>query len=125
SGTVGGATILPGWVGIDVAGELERRLQMPVHLDNDANLGALAESVLGAGRDAQEMTYLMLSSGIGAGLILGGRLYRGAGGTAAAEDMRIVPGALADRAELLGALVLVVGQSDRALTGRAREAVGR
>src|SRR3954451_20690426 len=82
SGTVGGATILPGWMGIDVAGELERRLEMPVHVDNDANLGALAESVLGAGRDAGEMAYLMLSSGIGAGLILGGRLYRGAGGTA-------------------------------------------
>src|SRR3954464_9606016 len=82
NGTVGGATILPGWVGIEVAAELEQRLEMPVHVDNDANLGALAESVLGAGRDAGEMAYLMLSSGIGAGLILGGRLYRGAGGTA-------------------------------------------
>src|SRR3954462_6759465 len=81
-GTVGGSTILPGWAGIEVAAELERRLEMPVHVDNDANLGALAESVLGAGRDASEIAYLMLSSGIGAGLILGGRLYRGAGGTA-------------------------------------------
>src|SRR3954462_3528839 len=81
-GTVGGSTILPGWSGIEVAAELERRLEMPVHADNEANLGALAESVLGAGRDASEIAYLMLSSGIGAGLILGGRLYRGAGGTA-------------------------------------------
>src|SRR3954471_24243733 len=81
-GTVGGSTILPGWAGIEVAAELERRLEMPVHVDNDANLGALAESVLGAGRDASEIAYLMLSTGIGAGLILGGRLYRGAGGSA-------------------------------------------
>src|SRR5213078_1171206 len=82
SGTVGSSTLLPGWVGIEVAAELERRLEVPVHVDNDANLGALAESVLGAGRNASEMVYLMLSSGIGAGLILGGRLYRGARGTA-------------------------------------------
>src|SRR4051794_15317890 len=82
TGTVDGATILPGWVGIDVAAELEQRLEMPVHVDNDANLGALAESVLGAGRDASEIVYIMLSAGIGSGLILGGRLYRGAGGTA-------------------------------------------
>jgi predicted NBD/HSP70 family sugar kinase len=44
---------------------------------------------------------------------------------AAAEAARIVAGALGARAELLGALVLVIGQSDRALSGRTREAVGR
>lgn len=82
TGTVGSATILPGWVGIHVAEELSARLEMPVHIDNDANLGALAEFVLGAGRGAREMVYLMLSSGIGAGLVLDGRLYRGVGGTA-------------------------------------------
>src|SRR3954468_21980718 len=240
NGTVGGSTILPAWAGIDVAAELERRLEMPVHVDNDPNLGALAESVLGAGRDASEIVYIMLSTGIGAGLILGGRLYRGAGGTAgeighvlvdeqgpmcrcgnrgcletfagagalvellrrshgdafsveamvdaaiagdpacqrvladagrivggpvaalcnqfnpelvvvggrlapagelvlgplreavrryaipaAAETARIVPSELGPRAELLGALVLVIGQSERALAGRSREAVGR
>jgi predicted NBD/HSP70 family sugar kinase len=77
-----GSTVLPGWMGIDVQVELEQRLCMPVHLENDANLGGLAESVLGAGRGASEMLYVMLSSGIGAALILGGRLYRGSGGTA-------------------------------------------
>jgi predicted NBD/HSP70 family sugar kinase len=77
-----GSTVLPGWVGIDVQVELEQRLGLPVHVENDANLGGLAESVLGAGRGASEMVYLMLSSGIGAALILGGRLYRGSGGTA-------------------------------------------
>ena len=43
---------------------------------------------------------------------------------AAAEEVRVVPGALEERAELLGALVLVVGRSDRALSGRLRAAVG-
>ena len=239
TGVVGSTTIMPGWVGLDVTGELEQRLGVPVHIDNDANLGALAESVLGAGRDVREMVYVMLSSGIGAGLVLGGRLHRGAHGTAgeighvlvneqgpicrcgnrgcletyagavalcdllrashgdltpermielaqegdpacrrvigdsarivgqvvaalcnqlnpervvvggtvspagelvlepmrdvvrryaipaAADDAQVVQGALGERAELLGALILVVGQSDRAFSGRVRAAVGR
>jgi predicted NBD/HSP70 family sugar kinase/biotin operon repressor len=82
SGVVGSMTILPSWVGVDVASWLSERLGVPVQVENDANLGALAESVLGAGRGATEMAYLMLSSGIGGGLILGSRLYRGARGTA-------------------------------------------
>jgi predicted NBD/HSP70 family sugar kinase len=77
-----GSNILPGWVGLDPAAELSERLGLPVHIDNDANLGALAEYVLGAGQGAQEIAYLMLSSGIGAGLIFGGSIYRGATGTA-------------------------------------------
>jgi predicted NBD/HSP70 family sugar kinase len=53
-----------------------------VHVDNDANLGALAEVALGAGVGARDAVYLMVSGGIGAGLILGGEIYRGTGGTA-------------------------------------------
>jgi predicted NBD/HSP70 family sugar kinase len=82
TGRVGSATILPSWVDIDAASVLSERLGVPVAVENDANLGALAESVLGAGRGASEMAYVMLSSGIGGGLILGGRLYRGARGSA-------------------------------------------
>jgi len=82
TGQVSSSTILPGWVDIDVGSWLSERLGVRVEVDNDANLGALAESVLGAGRDATEMAYVMLSSGIGGGLILGGRLYRGARGMA-------------------------------------------
>jgi predicted NBD/HSP70 family sugar kinase len=82
SGLISSTTILSGWVGVDVSSWLGEHLGVPVHVDNDANLGALAESVLGAGRGASEMAYVMLSSGIGGGLILGGRLYRGARGSA-------------------------------------------
>ena len=56
------------------ASELRRRLDTPVMVDNDANLGALAEAAFGAGRDAGDLIYLKVSSGIGAGLILNGRL---------------------------------------------------
>jgi predicted NBD/HSP70 family sugar kinase len=82
TGVVGSAAILPGWVGVAAADEMRRRLELPVAVDNDANLGALAEAAFGAGRDASDMIYLKVSSGIGAGLILNGRLYRGTAGLA-------------------------------------------
>ena len=44
------APILPGWQALDPAAELEERLGVPVHIDNDANVGALGELTFGAGR---------------------------------------------------------------------------
>jgi predicted NBD/HSP70 family sugar kinase len=82
TGAVGSSSILPGWVGVDAAAELERRLRLPVHVENDANLGALAEFVWGSGQGHSDVVYIKLSSGVGAGLLLGGRLHEGAGGTA-------------------------------------------
>jgi predicted NBD/HSP70 family sugar kinase/biotin operon repressor len=82
AGTVHTGKILPGWTGVRPADELAARLGLHVHLDNDANLGALAEVTLGAGVGARDAIYLMVSGGVGAGLILGGELYRGTGGTA-------------------------------------------
>src|SRR3954467_9757759 len=81
-GTVGSSAILPGWIGMTATQELQKRLDIPVMVDNDANLGALAEAAFGAGRDAGDLIYLKVSSGIGAGLILNGRLYRGSSGLA-------------------------------------------
>jgi predicted NBD/HSP70 family sugar kinase len=81
-GVIGSSAILPGWVGVAAAEEMRGRLDVPVVVDNDANLGALAEFTHGAGRGASDIVYLKVSSGIGAGLILGGRLYRGWGGMA-------------------------------------------
>ena len=82
TGTVGSTSILPGWVGVEAAHAMSDRLSLPVRVDNDANLGALAEHVWGAGEGVKDMIYLKLATGIGAGLVLGGRLYVGAGGTA-------------------------------------------
>ena len=82
TGVVGSTTILPGWAGIAAAEEMRRRIDLPILVDNDANLGALAEAAFGAGRGAKDLVYLMMSSGIGAGLVLNGRLYRGAEGLA-------------------------------------------
>jgi predicted NBD/HSP70 family sugar kinase len=82
TGTVGSGSILPGWVGVRAAAEMERRLGLPVTVENDANLGALGEALFGAGRDVDELVYLKMSSGIGAGIVIGGRIHHGAGGTA-------------------------------------------
>jgi predicted NBD/HSP70 family sugar kinase len=77
-----GSTVLPNWAGVRAGEELSRRLEIPVELDNDANLGALAEVSFGAGRGLADVVYVMMSAGVGAGLVLGGRLYHGATGIA-------------------------------------------
>ena len=82
TGRIGSSAILPGWVGVTVAADMSERLRLPVHVDNDANLGALAELHWGAGKGCDALVYLKVATGIGAGLVMFGRLYRGAGGTA-------------------------------------------
>jgi predicted NBD/HSP70 family sugar kinase len=81
-GEVGDSAILPGWIGSRPAQLIEAELGMPVRVENDANLGALAEIVWGAGRDHADVVYLKVSTGVGAGLVLNGRLYHGSAGTA-------------------------------------------
>ncbi|MEU1625931.1 ROK family transcriptional regulator [Streptomyces sp. NPDC020096] len=82
SGVLGSTAILPGWGGINPREELAGRLGMPVHVDNDANLGALGELVWGAGRGVKDLAYIKVASGVGAGLVINGQIYRGPGGTA-------------------------------------------
>jgi glucokinase-like ROK family protein len=82
TGTVASATILPGWSGVSVRRDLDARLGFPVEVDNDANLGALGEVQYGAGAGRRDVVYVRITSGIGSGLILGGRLHHGANGFA-------------------------------------------
>ena len=70
------------WSGVPVAAELGARLRLPVLVDNDANLGALAERQWGAGRAYQDLIYLKLHAGVSAAFISNGQLIRGAAGTA-------------------------------------------
>jgi predicted NBD/HSP70 family sugar kinase/biotin operon repressor len=81
-GTAGSATILPGWTGVRIATEMQQLLRMPVEIENDANLGALAEMTWGAGRECSNFAYIKAATGIGAGIVIDGRLLRGASGTA-------------------------------------------
>ena len=70
------------WARADAAQTLERRLNLPVHVDNDANLGALAETQTGAAKGLADVVYVKVSAGIGAGLMIGGKVHRGATGIA-------------------------------------------
>jgi predicted NBD/HSP70 family sugar kinase len=74
--------ILAAWAGRDAGHELATRLGRPAEVANDADLGALGELRYGAGRGRQDFVYVKASHGVGAGLVLGGRIYRGAAGIA-------------------------------------------
>lgn len=73
---------LPGWDQVPAASFLEQRLGMDVRLRNDADACALAEWRYGAGKGCMHMVFLTFGTGLGAGLILNGRLYEGACGMA-------------------------------------------
>ncbi len=68
---------LSGWENTPLKNFLERRLGLSVEVDNDANAMALAEFRFGAGRGADPMIALTLGTGIGGGLVIGGRLFHG------------------------------------------------
>jgi glucokinase len=73
---------LPGWDAVPLARLLRERLDRPVFLENDANAAAYGEWRYGAGVGLRHLIYLTISTGIGAGLILNGQMYRGADGAA-------------------------------------------
>jgi len=68
---------LPGWDGVPITEEMERGLGAKAFLQNDANACALAEWRFGAGRGCRNMVFLTFGTGMGAGLIVDGRLYEG------------------------------------------------
>ncbi len=82
TGFVTPSSVSPGWLGIDVRSEFEQRLQMPTVIDNDANLGALAERRWGAGALVDSFIYVRMDTGVGAGLVIDGRLVHGSSGAA-------------------------------------------
>lgn len=82
TGAVGSELIMPGWRGVPAAAELESALRTPVVLDNTANLAAEGELLAGALSGVSTGAYLKLSHGVGAGLVIGGQVFRGSAGTA-------------------------------------------
>lgn len=79
-GRISAGSILPGWVGVDAADAASAALGLPTLVDNDANLGAVAEHR--EHPDVSTLAYLKVSSGVGCGLVLDGRPYRGGVATA-------------------------------------------
>jgi predicted NBD/HSP70 family sugar kinase len=118
------AGILPGWNAVSPQRELSRRLGVPVHVGNDANLGALAEVRTGAARGASDVVYLMLSSGVGGGLVLGGSLFTGhTGMTGELGHVQVDPHGELCRCGNRGCLETVAGA--QALLARVRPALGQ
>jgi len=74
--------IVPKWAGYNIADHLGDEFQRPVFVDNDANLGALAELWWGVGSSVKDLAYIKVATGIGAGLIIDGRIFRGSAGVA-------------------------------------------
>jgi glucokinase-like ROK family protein len=75
-------SIIPDWDGYSGIDQLSKHFKVPIYVDNDANLGALAEHWWGNGRGVDDLVYIKIANGIGAGYILGGGIYRGAKGIA-------------------------------------------
>ncbi|WP_053852623.1 ROK family transcriptional regulator [Streptomyces sp. NRRL B-24085] len=87
------ASHLPGWHSPALLDELAAALPMPVEYENDVNLVAVAEQRLGAARGHEDFVLLWNEGGLGAALVLGGRLHRGWTGGAGEVGFLPVPGA--------------------------------
>jgi predicted NBD/HSP70 family sugar kinase len=114
--------VLPRWQGVDLIGRLRKAFGVPVLVDNDANLGALAEAWWGKASESNDLTYIKLGFGIGAGQILGGDIYRGAAGYAGElGHMSLDPNGPHCECGLRGCLVTMAG--GEALLARAKERI--
>lgn len=115
-GTVRLSPRMPGWENFPLQERFEQAFDAVTLIDNDANLIALGEATFGAGKGHQHLFYLHLSSGVGGGLVLNGRLYHGATSTAG-EIGHAVVGQGWDgtgRPEMLEELVSISGLLRRA-----------
>ena len=81
------------WRDLDLRAELEERVRLPVVVENDANAAAWGEFRFGAGEDVDDLLLVTVGTGVGGGVVLDGRLHRGAFGVGGEiGHMRVVPG---------------------------------
>jgi glucokinase len=109
---------IPFWVGFHLRNRLEERLNLPIFVDNDANCAAVAEHRFGAGKGYKNVICLTIGTGIGGGLILNGRLYRGTDFSAGEIGHMVIPdsGEQAGKTHILESIV-----SAPAIVARVRE----
>jgi predicted NBD/HSP70 family sugar kinase len=129
-GKIAMASILPTWTGSVPAADLAALLGFDTWVDNDVNLAALAEATWGASRGIATSAYVSLETGIGAGLLIDGRPFRGAFGVAGEfGHVKVVRGGVVCRCGSRGCLETVAGMealvgSLRALHGPDFDAAG-
>lgn len=110
TGMVSVRGVFPGWDEVYLGQVLSKRIGCPVYVDNDANLGALAESTLGAARQFRDSVFVRASYGTGAGLVIAGRVHRGFAGTAGEiGHVQVDPRGAVCRCGSRGCLDTVVG----------------
>jgi glucokinase len=80
TGEIGDVNFFPNWRGENPVADLQRIFHVSVAMENDADAAALAEAAWGAGRDKKRLIYVTVGTGIGAGIVLDGHLYRGVDG---------------------------------------------
>jgi glucokinase len=117
---------LPGWGDVALGPLLAERLGVPMSVENDANAAALGEYIDGAGRGAACLIYVTLSTGIGGGIVIDGRLFRGPDGAAGEiGHMVIRPGGPLCGCGNQGCLEALASGTALAREGRNALAVGR
>ncbi|MDT0165659.1 ROK family transcriptional regulator [Actinotalea sp. AC32] len=117
TGTVSADGVLHGWEGVAVGAQLGARLGVPVRVDNDANLGGLAELRLGAARGARDAVYVRVAQRVGIGVLVGGHVVHGRVGAAGEiGHLPVVDDGEPCRCGNRGCLETVVGSA--ALTAR-------
>lgn len=113
---------LPGWVRVPLVEFFEKTLGRPAVLENDANAAALGEYCYGAGRGTESLVYLTISTGIGGGIILGGKIWHGLkDGAGEVGHMTLVPDGPACGCGNRGCLEALA--SGPSIARRAREAL--
>ena len=115
---------LPGFKDFPLRQRLEELLGIPALADNDANGQALAEHRYGAGQGAEHMVFMTVSTGVGGGIIIDGKLSRGATGTAGEFGHMIVDASGGQRCGCGNRGCLMGAASGLALPGAARSAPG-
>jgi glucokinase len=114
SGTILSPPNLPGWERIPLASIVEEHFELPVKVDNDANVAAVAEAKLGAGAGYESVYYLTVSTGVGGGFVINGKVFQGANGYAGeVGNMIVVPNGRKHPSLILGHLK--VWQAERPL----------
>jgi predicted NBD/HSP70 family sugar kinase len=122
-GIVHGALADQPWHGINARKEMNRRLEVPVFIENNVRLETIAEAKWGAGQGIRDLMYVSMSSGIAAGFLFGGELYRGSvGGAGELGHVSIDVNGAACRCGNRGCLVLVAGAP--AILGRLAATLG-
>jgi len=100
TGVVIATSYLMGWRDVPLKAMLEHELGIPAYVENDVNLAALGESCFGVGRDCQELVFLAIGTGVGAGIILKNELFQGTAWAAGEIGDMLVPGVSEEPAAL-------------------------